>query len=77
MEREQSSTISYRTKDQGISKLNMDRPLGESVFLQSEASGQVVSKAKDNFRKDDDVRWYSNTTRVADGSARVWDALSV
>jgi type I restriction enzyme M protein len=28
-----------------------------SAFLQSEAKQQVVSEAKDNFRKDDDVRW--------------------
>jgi type I restriction enzyme M protein len=28
-----------------------------SAFLQSEAKMQVVSEAKDNFRKDDDVRW--------------------
>ena len=28
-----------------------------SAFLQSEAKPQVVSEAKDNFRKDDDVRW--------------------
>jgi type I restriction enzyme M protein len=29
----------------------------DSAFLQSEAKPQVVSEAKDNFRKDDDVRW--------------------
>jgi type I restriction enzyme M protein len=27
------------------------------AFLQSAAKPQVVSEAKDNFRKDDDVRW--------------------
>jgi len=34
-----------------------DTALRGSAFLQSEASPQVVSEAKDNFRKDDDVRW--------------------
>ena len=34
-----------------------DTALRDSAFLQSEASPQVVSEAKDNFRKDDDVRW--------------------
>jgi len=33
-----------------------DTTLRGSTFLQSEASPQVVSAAKDNFRKDDDVR---------------------
>ena len=33
-----------------------DTALRGSAFLQSEAKTQVVSKAKDNFRKDDDVR---------------------
>ncbi len=33
-----------------------DITLRGSTFLQSEASPQVVSAAKDNFRKDDDVR---------------------
>ncbi|MBL9154583.1 MAG: N-6 DNA methylase [Verrucomicrobiales bacterium] len=34
-----------------------DTALRGSAFLQSEAKPQVVSEAKDNFRKDDDVRW--------------------
>jgi type I restriction enzyme M protein len=34
-----------------------DTALRGSAFLQSEAKMQVVSEAKDNFRKDDDVRW--------------------
>jgi len=34
-----------------------DTALRGSAFFQSEASPQVVSEAKDNFRKDDDVRW--------------------
>ena len=34
-----------------------DTALRDSAFLQSEAKKQVVSEAKDNFRKDDDVRW--------------------
>jgi type I restriction enzyme M protein len=34
-----------------------DTALRGSQFLQSEAKMQVVSEAKDNFRKDDDVRW--------------------
>jgi|GEM_PF-3300697 len=34
-----------------------DTALRGSAFLQSEASPQVVTAAKDNFRKDDDVRW--------------------
>ena len=34
-----------------------DTALRDSAFLQSEATMQVVSEAKDNFRKDDDVRW--------------------
>ena len=34
-----------------------DTALRDSAFLQSEASPQVVSEAKDNFRKEDDVRW--------------------
>ncbi|MCK9588310.1 MAG: N-6 DNA methylase [Terrimicrobiaceae bacterium] len=34
-----------------------DTALRDSAFLQSEAKMQVVSEAKDNFRKDDDVRW--------------------
>jgi type I restriction enzyme M protein len=29
----------------------------DSALIQSEAKRQVVSEAKDNFRKDDDVRW--------------------
>jgi len=36
---------------------NSDTALGGSALLQSEASPQVVSAAKDNFRKNDDVRW--------------------
>lgn len=35
----------------------IDTALRGSAFLQSEAKPQVVSEAKDNFRKDDDVRW--------------------
>ena len=31
--------------------------------LQGEASPQVVSEAKDNFRKDDDVRWQPSGAR--------------
>ena len=34
-----------------------DTALRDSAFLRSEASPQVVSEAKDNFRKDDDVTW--------------------
>ena len=34
-----------------------DTALRDSAFLQSEATMQVVSEARDNFRKDDDVRW--------------------
>ncbi len=34
-----------------------DTALSGSTFLGSEAEPQVVSEAKDNFRKDDDVRW--------------------
>jgi len=34
-----------------------DTALRACAFLQSEATMQVVSEAKDNFRKDDDVRW--------------------
>ncbi|OYU42767.1 MAG: hypothetical protein CFE44_22160 [Burkholderiales bacterium PBB4] len=34
-----------------------DTALRDSAFLQSEAKPQVVSKAKDNFREDDGVRW--------------------
>ena len=34
-----------------------DTALRDSAFLQSEAKMQVASEAKDNFRKDDDVRW--------------------
>ena len=34
-----------------------DTALRGSAFPQSEAKAQVVSEAKDNFRKDDDVRW--------------------
>jgi hypothetical protein len=36
-----------------------DTALRDSAFLQSEAKPQVVSEAKDNFRKDDDVRWHT------------------
>jgi len=40
-----------------------------SAFLQSEAKPQVVSEAKDNFRKDDDVRWQPSGARsTAKGS---------
>jgi hypothetical protein len=34
-----------------------DTALRDSAFLQSDAKPQVVSEARDNFRKDDDVRW--------------------
>jgi len=34
-----------------------DTALRDRAFLQSEAKMQVVTEAKDNFRKDDDVRW--------------------
>jgi type I restriction enzyme M protein len=34
-----------------------DTALRACAFIQSEATMQVVSEAKDNFRKDDDVRW--------------------
>lgn len=41
----------------------------DSVFLQREASLRVGSAAKDNFRKDDDVRWQPNgASSTAQGS---------
>jgi len=41
----------------------------DSAFLQSEASPQVVREAKDNFRKDDDVRWQpSGARQIAKGN---------
>ena len=46
-----------------------DTALRDSAFLQSEAKMQVVSEAKDNFRKDDDVRWQPSGARsTAKGS---------
>ena len=46
-----------------------DTALRDSAFLQSEAKPQVVSEAKDNFRKDDDVRWQPSGARsTAKGS---------
>jgi type I restriction enzyme M protein len=46
-----------------------DTALRGSAFLQSEANPQVVSEAKDNFRKDDDVRWQPSGARsTAKGS---------
>lgn len=42
-----------------------------SAFLQSETIPQVVSEAKDNFRKDDDVRWQPSGARwTAKGSPK-------
>ncbi len=39
------------------------------AILQNRANPQVVRKAQDNFRKDDDVRWqWSETTSTAEGS---------
>ncbi len=40
-----------------------DTALHDSAFLQSEAKIQVVNEAKDNFRKDDDVRWQMSRTK--------------
>jgi len=46
-----------------------DTALRGSAFLQSEAKPQVVSEAKDNFRKDDDVRWQpSGARQIAKGN---------
>ena len=46
-----------------------DTALRGSAFLQSEAKPQVVSEAKDNFRKDDDVRGQPSGARsTAKGS---------
>ena len=46
-----------------------DTALRGSAFLPSEAKPQVVSEAKDNFRKDDDVRWQPSGARsTAKGS---------
>lgn len=46
-----------------------DTALRGNAFLQSEAKPQVVSEAKDNFRKDDDVRWQPSGARsTAKGS---------
>ena len=46
-----------------------DTALRGSAFLQSEASPQAVSEAKDNFRKDDDVRWQpSGARQIAKGN---------
>ena len=46
-----------------------DTALRDSAFLQREAKMQVVSEAKDNFRKDDDVRWQPSGARsTAKGS---------
>lgn len=49
--------------------LTADSALRDSAFLQSEASPQVVSEAKDNSRKDDDVRWQpSGARQIAKGN---------
>jgi type I restriction enzyme M protein len=46
-----------------------DTALRDGAFLQSEAKPQVVSEAKDNFRKDDDVRWQpSGARQIAKGN---------
>ncbi len=46
-----------------------DTALRGSAFLQSEPSPQVVSEAKDNFRKDEDMRWQpSGARQIAKGN---------
>ena len=44
-----------------------DTALSGSAFLQSEAKPQVLSASKDNFRKDDDVRWQWSGTAWTTG----------
>gem|GEM_PF-2094951 len=51
-----------------------DTALRVSAILQSEASPQVVSEAKDNFRKDGDVRWQFGV-RLCEKKARFALAL--
>ena len=41
-----------------------DTALRGSACLQREARPQVVSEAKDNFRKDDDVRWHIDCCKI-------------
>ena len=46
-----------------------DTTLLDSGFLQSEAKMQVLSEAKDNLRKNDDVRWQPSEARqIAKGN---------
>jgi len=47
----------------------VDTALCDSTFTQRGAIPQVVSAAKDNFRKDDDVRWQpSGARQIAKGN---------
>jgi len=48
-----------------------DTALRGSAFLQSEPSPQVVSEAKDNFHKDEDMRWQpSGARQIAKGNSQ-------
>lgn len=58
-----------RRQDNPMPFNDSDTALRGSALLQSEAKPQVVSEAKDNFRKDDDVRWQPSGARsTAKGS---------
>jgi hypothetical protein len=47
----------------------LDTALRDSAFRQSEAKPQDVSETKDNFLKDDDVRWqWSGARKTAKGN---------
>lgn len=53
-----------------------DTALRDSAFLQSETKPQVVSEAKENFRKDDDVRWqWSGAIKTPAGSPHLFSTL--
>ncbi len=57
-----------RRQDNPMPFNDSDTALRGSAFLQSEASPQVVSEAKDNFRKGDDVRWQPSGARQPERS---------
>jgi hypothetical protein len=53
-----------------------DTALRGSAFPQSVANPQVVSEAKDNFRKVDDVRWqFGGARKTPAGSPHLFRAL--